>query len=136
MERIICDTAYDRVSSFSFDAESYDESDLEGTRRFTVIDTGARSQIGSQGAEDSPSEYIAQAEIVVVYNAGQVADELRKVIAEDIDRIRHTIQLPANQSGDGAISRTCAEALIELPDGEDSQAVLTVPVAVRYRPTF
>ena len=136
MEAIACDTSYDRVSAFSYDTAAHDEADLEHTRRFVVVDSGSRVQIGAQGAENSPSEYIADLEVRVVYNAGHDADELRKVLAEDIDRIRYTLQRPAEHATDGCIYRTCGEADVSLPDGEDDQVLLSIPVAVRYRPSF
>jgi len=136
IEAISCDTRYDRVQAYTYDDGAHDEADLQHTRAFCVVDTGRRAQIGAQGADDSPSETVAEFELRVVYTAGEDADELRKVIAEDVDRLRYTLQAPTHLSGDGAILRTVGEAVIDLPDGEDDQTILTMPVAVRYRPNF
>ena len=136
IESITPDTSYDRIGAFTYDSRAFDVEDLQHTRQFVVLDLGGREQVGAQGATNSPSEYIASCEIGIVYDAGSDADEIRKVLAEDIDRIRYTLQDPTYAATDGAIHRTVGEALIELPDGEDSQVILTVPVAVRYRPSF
>jgi len=136
MEAITCDVRYDGVTVFQYVDDAHDEADLELSRQFVVMDSGARTQTGAQGADNSPSELVADLEVRILYVAAENADELRKVLAEDVDRIRYTLQRPAEHATDGVIHRKCGEAQIETPDGESAAAYLTIPVAARYRPSF
>lgn len=114
-------------------------SNQSPTRQFNLVPTGDRSPVGAMGAGASPIQIEQTFDLAIQYKQATSAAEFFAVVCEDADRIAWRLMTPTlwdkNNTKISLVGVSGFSLLID-EAGANGVAVLTIPVTVRYWPTF
>ena len=109
------------------------------SRRFVVSLTGTRRAVGPMGAVGTPIDIEQTVDLTVLYRQPSDAFEVFRVIAEDVDRLAWALMQPAkwDQATTGAMVAAVGSYSAILDDaGPNGVALVSIPITIRYRPSF
>ena len=137
---VTADTRYNSTTGFRHAETAYSSEDIDtvrgATRLFMLSLTGNSTITGPIGGITEPTDSEELVDLMLVYPMGKHAFELMKVIAEDHIKLRYNLMKPANWST-GVMRQVVEQYTIDTADDEEGgAAVVTIPIAFRYRPTF
>jgi len=141
IEGLTADTVHGGTLAFRHVEQAYDAEDVTDyrspTRKFTLGLTGSRDLVNFLGQEGEMTSVTQTFDLAIVYAQGKSALTLMKVMAEDVDQIgRDLMKADGFDSGTTGLERRMVTSYSITLGDQGGAAILTIPVACRYTPTY
>lgn len=144
IEAVEAVNAYNGTTAFIHDTSTDDAEDLSTkrgrTRRFVIALSGGRELGGPIFTQTEPFEVEQEFNIGLIYPVGKDIFTAQKRIAEDMDSLTHGVMTYTNWNTTQTriVRVTAADYDINAigVEGQIGSYVVTLPITVRYQPSF
>ena len=141
LESLTATTRHGGTLRFKHVASVADGDDLTDTRsnsrKFILAPTGSRALVGYMGQEGEMTSVEQTLDLTIAYPMSRKTLDVFKVLAEDVDVIgRQLMSTGGYDATNTGLERRRIESYTLDLDEPGGTALLTIPISVRYTPSY